>query len=50
MKTTIRLSNLLFEKYPNSANKLTDILTKHKISFEKLENTKDIWSRDYMPI
>ena len=38
MKTTIRLSNLLFEKYPNSANKLTDILDKHKISFEKLEN------------
>lgn len=50
MKTTIRLSNLLFEKYPNSANKLTDILDKHKISFEKLGNTKDIWTRDYMPI
>ena len=50
MKTTIRLSNLLFKKYPNSANKLTDILDKHKISFEKLENTKDIWTRDYMPI
>ena len=26
MKTTIRLSNLLFEKYPNSAKKLVEIL------------------------
>ena len=50
MKTTIGLSNLLFEKYPNSANKLTKVLKKHKISFKEIQNTKDIWARDYMPI
>ena len=49
MKTTIRLSKLLFEKYPNSANDLRNILNKHNISFEIIENTKDIWARDYMP-
>jgi len=50
MKKIIRLSNLLFFKYPNSAKKLTNILNKHNISFEIIENTKDIWARDYMPI
>ena len=50
MKTTIRLSKLLFEKYPNSAKELVEIFDKNKISFEEIENTKDIWARDYMPI
>ena len=50
MKTTIRLSKLLFEKYPNSAKKLVEIFDKNKIPFEEIENTKDIWARDYMPI
>ncbi|MGE4384209.1 MAG: agmatine deiminase family protein [Arcobacter sp.] len=50
MKTIIRLSKLLFEKYPNSANKLTDIFKKHNIEYEVLEDTKDIWARDYMPL
>ena len=50
MKKIIRLSNLLFTKYPNSAKDLTNILNKHKIFFEIIENTKDIWARDYMPI
>ena len=50
MKTTIGLSSLLFEKFPNEASKLVHILDKHNISYEKLENTKDIWTRDYMPI
>ena len=49
MKTTIRLSKLLFEKYPNSAKKLVEIFDKNKIPFEEIENTKDIWARDYMP-
>lgn len=49
MKKIIRLSNLLFSKYPNSANDLRNILNKHNISFEIIENTKDIWARDYMP-
>ena len=41
MKKIIRLSNLLFSKYPNSANDLRNILNKHNISFEIIENTKD---------
>lgn len=49
MKTTIRLSKLLFEKYPNSVKKLVEIFDKNKIPFEEIENTKDIWARDYMP-
>ena len=49
MKTIIRLSKLLFEKYPNSAEKLTTVFNKHNIEYEVLENTKDI-SRDYMPL
>lgn len=50
MKTIIRLSKLLFEKYPNSAEKLTAVFDKHNIEYEVLENTKDIWTRDYMPL
>ncbi len=49
MKKIIRLSNLLFTKYPNSAKDLTNILNKYNIYFEIIENTKDIWARDYMP-
>jgi len=31
-------------------NNLTAILEKHKISYQFLENTRDIWCRDYMPV
>lgn len=50
MKTTIRLSSLLFERFSNEAAKLVDILDKNNITYETQENTKDIWTRDYMPI
>ena len=50
MKTTIRLSKLLFENYPKEATKLTDILNKHLINYEVLEDTKDIWARDFIPL
>ena len=50
MKTTIRLSKLLFDNYPKEANNFADILNKHHIDYEVLENTKDIWARDFMPI
>lgn len=49
METLINLSQLLFEKYPNSANKLVTIFKKHNIKYKVLENTKDIWVRDFMP-
>ena len=31
-------------------NSLTQILSKHKVSYSFLKATKDIWCRDYMPI
>ena len=46
---TIRLSRLLFERYPTESKNLTNILNKHNIPYEILENTKDIWMRDFMP-
>ena len=46
---TIRLSKLLFTNYPKESKNLVEILNKHNISYEILENTKDIWTRDFMP-
>ncbi|MDE5857596.1 MAG: agmatine deiminase family protein [Muribaculaceae bacterium] len=46
----VYLSSLLADRYPETCNRLTDILTKHNISFAFLEDTKDIWCRDYMPV
>ena len=46
---TIRLSRLLFERYPTESKNLKNILNKHNIPYEILENTKDIWMRDFMP-
>lgn len=46
----VYLSALLLEKYPETCNRLTDILNRHNIPFIFLEGTKDIWCRDYMPI
>lgn len=48
--TTIRLSKLLFDRYPKEAQNLVNILNKHYIFYEILENTKDIWTRDFMPL
>ncbi len=45
---TIRLSKLLFTNYPKESQNLVKILNKHNISYEILENTKDIWTRDFM--
>ena len=41
---TIRLSKLLFDNYPKESQNLVEILNKHNISYEILENTKDIWT------
>ncbi|PRM97592.1 agmatine deiminase family protein [Aliarcobacter cryaerophilus] len=46
---TIRLSKLLFTNYPKESRNLVKILNKHNISYEILKNTKDIWTRDFMP-
>jgi agmatine/peptidylarginine deiminase len=47
---TIRLSTLLFKNYPKESQNLVTIFNKHNISYEVLENTKDIWTRDFMPL
>ena len=38
------------EKYQGFWNTLESILVKHKVHFDFIEGTRDIWCRDYMPI
>ena len=47
---TVYLSALLKIKYPDTCEKLIQILEKHHVKYGFLEGTKDIWCRDYMPI
>lgn len=47
---TIYFSSILKQRFPQISNQLEAILTTHDIAFGYLENTKDIWARDYMPI
>jgi len=37
-------------QYAETCKRLTDILKKHKIPFDFLKGTNDIWCRDYMPV
>ncbi len=46
----IYLSDLLKNRFPAFYTKLTAIFNKHKIKYDLLKGTKDIWCRDYMPI
>lgn len=46
----VYLSTLLATRHPETCKHLTDILNKHQIPFAFLEETKDIWCRDYMPV
>ena len=45
----IRLSKLFFDRYQHESNNLINIFNTHNISYEIIEDTKDIWMRDYMP-
>jgi hypothetical protein len=36
--------------YRDVLNQITLLLDTHKIAYQLLPNTKDIWARDYMPI
>ena len=38
------------EEFITSSNRIIGILDKHKIKYDFLKDTKDIWARDYMPI
>ncbi len=41
---------ILNDEYKNAFERIKLILDKHKIKFDFLKGTKDIWCRDYMPI
>ena len=43
-------SDLLSQKCPVLFRSITDTLKEHNIAYGILDNTKDIWCRDYMPI
>ena len=47
---TVYLSALLKTKYPDTCERLIQIIEKHHIKYGFLEGTKDIWCRDYMPV
>jgi len=47
---TVYLSELLKTKYPDTCDRLTQILQKHHVNYKFLKGTKDIWCRDYMPV
>jgi agmatine deiminase len=44
------LADTLPKKYPNFYARFEKLLTKNKINFKLLPQTKDVWAVDYMPI
>ena len=46
----VYMSKLLKEKFPETCEKLIQILDRHNVQYEFLKGTKDIWCRDYMPV
>ena len=46
----VYVSGILKEKFPHAAEELFSVLRKHKVTVKELNNTKDIWCRDYMPV
>ena len=47
---TVYISDLLRTEFPDVCERLIEILDKHKVKYDFLKGTKDIWCRDYMPI
>lgn len=47
---TVYLSRLLKTKFPQTCERLIQILERHYVKYGFLEGTKDIWCRDYMPV
>ena len=47
---TVYLSELLKTWYPDTCDRLIQILEKHHVNYKFLKGTKDIWCRDYMPV
>lgn len=46
----VYMSDLLKERYPETCNRLLQILDKYHVTYDWIKGTKDIWCRDYMPI
>lgn len=38
------------KEFQPACNRILNVLDKHKIKYDFLKNTKDIWTRDYMPV
>jgi agmatine deiminase len=50
LPSNLWFSALLPKLYPEFYHRLCLLLQKHRIDHELLQNTKDIWARDYMPV
>lgn len=50
MTQIVYMSDLLQERYPETCNRLLQILEKYQVHYEWIKGTKDIWCRDYMPV
>lgn len=48
--STVFMSDLLPQRYPEICKNLITILDKHKTNYSFIKGTKDIWCRDYMPV
>ena len=50
VREILYFSALLLERHPNTCKRLIALLEKHHVPFRFLQNTRDIWCRDYMPV
>ena len=50
MKQPVYISDLLEKQFSSFAKNLRDILDKNGYVLKVIENTNDIWRRDYMPV
>lgn len=48
--STVYMSELLMDRYPETCKRLIKILGKHNTNYSFIKGTKDIWCRDYMPV
>ena len=46
----VYMSELLMDRYPDTCKELISILDKHRVKYDFIKGTKDIWCRDYMPV
>ena len=49
-KKNVFVSSVLADKYTSDFIKIKEILDKHSVESRFIDQTKDIWARDYMPV